>query len=670
MKKICHSLSSNYHIENNDNNNFLFRITEEMATIMRIQIINYNINQKKDIFNDKDVNVSLESSSDETDECNADMFSELYAYVECLEELQYCEGQQLEIPNETLKKDKFDQNYNEMISIGNELKVRFDTLMNASDSVMPSEIARGWCILAYAKIQFVLYLDIQTSIHYTRSLLSSTNRLIEASVQGAGDVYENQHKVVDYEFLLLRFESLLLMIELYDHVGATDKVISYVAEAKSMTEKMEIEGHEEVSILPAILQLHCIRIWYRLGSSKWTTIDTANSCNNNNNYDSYVIKKTRSLIYCLKSFLLQSETSSNTVDSNFTFRRLNLCWDISTVGMARIHSYMPKYWRHKLLCYHRTPSDLADFQSKISCLNNNDYQANEDNFRRQAVPSFDILRLIRRVSAIDHCKIRYLSYGEKDGSDVVKNNDVGLARKMKDVQHSFLHSFALLSGSCHVSSEACLYSREADGMSSLEQVCTLVRRCCNGEDAALQNLQRQLSDISQNNNCTICSISLESIYTKQLIIGRYENEFGALVCTLGVSAELEEIITQWDESMEVNKKLLRQTSVFLPSENPSTSSSTTNDDRSMGVLKWSESEKKSWWQKRKQSDDEMKKMLHILQRHLGPWRCMLRANKRQHHHHPPNKEMEKAFRDVETTLANKIVEYCGTKQKNEPSHKI
>ena len=151
----------------------------------------------------------------------------------------------------------------------------------------------------------------------------------------------------------------------------------------------------------------------------------------------------------------------------------------------------------------------------------------------------------------------------------------------------------------------------------------LLRRACGGDGEALQSTASLCTEIlAQAAQASAAGgVDVEGDIVKApaagaitfatiertsgcLLLGRLDAG-GVYVVALPVATEMSALLASWHAASARGKALLQRTS------DPSR------------VSAWTESEKRDWWGRRQEADDDIADALDRLQDLLGPWRCLL-----------------------------------------------
>ena len=195
-------------------------------------------------------------------------------------------------------------------------------------------------------------------------------------------------------------------------------------------------------------------------------------------------------------------------------------------------------------------------------------------------------------------------------------------------ESSALISFICGASSCFVSLE-CDFERRAPSIceknhsgsskvcitaSSFSRFIDVVEQSVRGDIASCVLIQQRLRkwlryatpvELSPSSSSAVCFACIEPT-TDSLLLGRLDGA-QEYVVSIPIGNAMATFLAEWRTNMESGEALLRQT---------------TNSEV---VSKWTEKEKKVWWDRRTQHDSTLADMLHRLQGLLGPWRFLFGA---------------------------------------------
>jgi hypothetical protein len=112
----------------------------------------------------------------------------------------------------------------------------------------------GWIYLFYARILFFQFGDIYETMVYCRLALSYCSHA-KSTVSSGGN-----NNSIPIEWISPKFEVILLLAEVYEFMGKTQKTVDFLSESYALTMKFHY--------LESLYSLHSFRIFYRLQSSR------------------------------------------------------------------------------------------------------------------------------------------------------------------------------------------------------------------------------------------------------------------------------------------------------------------------------------------------------------------------------------------------------------------
>eukprot|EP01041_Mallomonas_annulata_P004052 gene4052-8059_t len=416
---------------------------------------------------------------------------------------------------------------------------------NTTTNVSVSSAVRAWCSVAYARLLFVLYLDVSSAFYWCRLAITISNPTTTATLP----LPSPNTQTVQRQYVLVRLESFLLLADLLDHCGSPDSALGYLAEAKTMaltitgTGTMMASTRENrrrgvTDTLSGLVCLHELRILCRVGSSRVETVYdtiaqlTPSNCSSNCSGKNNKMIESHNLISMIQSASVilrkhYSPTSSSTSTLTLKlirdkemkerevlpmFRFLSVIWtdmdfgnitdedkDICKVNCG-FHCYLPHSLRNEIKSFldpshvdspsfssedsdHALESGLNLLATMQGISNSNDIcDCNGISNGFRVEASFDILRAVRRRTAVLCSTINPITTATTTGNMTISGN--------RNAMSSTLLQFILGASSIGSSVEAVLHGRGrgANGSTALESASTLIRRACANDSSAVSHM--------------------------------------------------------------------------------------------------------------------------------------------------------------------------------------
>ena len=229
--------------------------------------------------------------------------------------------------------------------------------------------------------------------------------------------------------------------------------------------------------------------------------------------------------------------------------------------------------------------------------------------------NFDVLRDLRRRACV---QVATSTGADTDAmlSFVLGASSCGASLECLLESEHFSSSFSV---GQHKDSEVTTATSSARGPHSLlPSVSHLVRRACTGDASALSHiettLKTALTNMAQSTSqsatsspvAAVCFATLERTSGK-LLLGRYDGTCSSVV-VLPLFAEINQVLDDLEAALASSKASLLRTM----------------DAEAVG--RWSDDEKRDWWNERKDGDKAVKTLLKSLEASLGAWKYLLCAD--------------------------------------------
>lgn len=524
------------------------------------------------------------------------------------------------------------------------------------------EIALAWLCIGIAKVLEYFHGKRAAAHKWSRralSLLSKGNQKEDPnlSISRHSVSSSSDHKSAGLSTILPRMEALLLSSDIYEQVGNIETAVSLLADALALA-----QSHPS-AIMTRIYNLHSLRIWKSIDSSKYKDIkalspsDMANVISTLRNTDDlwypFVEAACDVLITvliaqhdgCIRS--IGSGDDATTVSALLNFRHLNKMWHIVDIGASS-----------------RSNRAFGDVLRIPACLGIHSKSILDQyiNTLRGMSPTCRY-NISNSLQSDSHEGLQALHTLQQDSISV------SLVRTMRRILSHRLdttsfHSFVLNSSSCSPSMEYLSWSGnstasisldtfQANGSSSfysssrivsedkasqmppdgfkamsaladdgskahpvtgsdipspyhcMQMAKELLHNACINDAKSMELLRQFLHQQLLQHNEDVCSIAVLPCRTI-LAISRYFSVIDqAVVIHLQVNEELEDVLEEYDMIMKENDRLL----------------SATYDEGTVG--KMTEKAKKEWWNQRQENDKAMQEFLIRLENMLGGWKFLL-----------------------------------------------
>jgi hypothetical protein len=417
----------------------------------------------------------------------------------------------------------------------------------------------SWICLVASKVLMICWMKHKLAIAWAKKALSY---LAEEK-----NIKKPTLSICTPGSLLVRFESMLLISELYEQMGQFDRCVPYLSEARSIaTATKSLEG---INYLEVIYSLHAVRIWERTDSNRFShcieLLQTFSRCKDYTR--PFLIRSCLDFI----TYALEGNSEDAFDRSTPFFRYICFQYDTfriegctsRTIQLEKFHTSLHPSARYRLMMY--LLSSEALIHLTLPLLSNSYGGALT---KPQDETMFHIVNDFLDVFDV----VRYLS--RKMSLEVMRN-----ARDERGIM-----SILLQANSCSTS-----IVPWRDDLASL----------AGGLLPALQSHCKTL----QRKRQIIHTLCYEK-YHGYLLIGRNCDEDSYCVALPTSVSNLE---TVWGNLLKENSLQLTQTL------------------DAADVNQWSESRKKEWWIQRQRLDEDMKSFTVELQEKIGIWRCLFTA---------------------------------------------
>lgn len=465
----------------------------------------------------------------------------------------------------------------------------FGSLSENAYSVIPSNtrlcstghvLLKTWICLLAGKVYLYHFSAHRQSYLWIRKALNMILPLSD-TVLGPG---------FSLDIALPRLEGVLLLAEVHEQCGNIDSTLAYISEAYA-TSKLGSNA------LHNIVSLHCMRIWYRMDSARFSLAleelcQVDNESNNMEHLYDDVSKSIKKAARCLSSLLLLNEDDkySETDNNKMHFRHVVRSWDIDRLKEFSSRGAVESNpWG----VYNTNISDELRDELHTLFSNGNSAIVEYINVMKRLECSycFDVIRNVRRRACVDIANGKF-------GEELKISQSIKISTSM--------FTFILGSASCGISTE-CLLEKETSS-SKRGVVADAIRKACIGDRAAIDDIFYQFDtlldgSLSSCNYKKICFLTLEES-SNTLMIGSYDRS-SPTVATLPIGKAILDVITRWNELMTKSKDNLQKTMDIEK------------------VNKWSDEEKRNWWNNRKKSDEEISEVLAHIESLLGDYKHIL-----------------------------------------------
>eukprot|EP01036_Dinobryon_divergens_P025541 gene25541-34098_t len=465
-----------------------------------------------------------------------------------------------------------------------------------------------WLTITCAKTLFIGFYDPVLSYQWAKRFFPGSKVL--------GGI--PSHLSADLVPLVL--EAVLLLAELHEHTGNVDSCLSYISEAIALT-KVQDRDTESCTVLTTyhnLVTLHAVRIWFRLSSPRFLSYLEETLIVEDQNRTSMkddISNRGRQVLWSIADSLNLDidkdyrTSTSREVEHHSSFRFVSYFWDLTGI-------------RNRCSSWAASSSsdcgDVSEEAARMKAFGKNSI------FHTYLPPPIrnDYLRLDLQGSnsnclmvssssspggAATSCTTTSVC-GEILAYDVQRD----MRRKIsREVLRRRNESSALLSFICGASS--CFVSLES--ASSFSRFIELVGQSIRGDITSCVSVQQRLRQWlryatplgSSPSSSAVCFACIEPT-TDSLIVGRLDGAHEYVVSIPIVGDSMTTFLSSWKSNMECGEALLQQTT------------------DSAVVSKWTEKEKKLWWDKRTHYDSTLAELLHRLQGILGPWRFLFGAH--------------------------------------------
>jgi hypothetical protein len=554
-----------------------------------------------------------------------------------------------------------------LLSVGS---VSSSTPPSSSVSLAPGSIAadtpnsiplstplKGWLTLLTAKTLLYAGGDHQKAYTWVRKSLAYM-----APAGGSSSSADKRGNLgmggscLSLDKCLPRLEGLLLSADLYEQTGNRESCLSYISEATSISKTTS-------KAFSSIVAMHSLRLWQRMRSSRFASALNELSEDAGDNEDSVdaftddvsnQIKSACKVLAGLLSTEVQvngEHNHSSTLD-HLQYRHLNHCWDpqllqgqsinvlnttrklCHTIFLTNDRILLNQFWGLSKSCMGLMATCSSGGRNDEKC---NSHKTLSDYSQQLLIKmkdslSFDLIRDLRRVSCLH-------SLHQSIGDNVTIDNKGNERQKIGnnvdnsgDHNNNFINamrSFILGASSCSTALECSMSKSKPNTLPSVNSIpheilessttasnetvpvvsnelpnelpdvmmaSKLIRGACCKDNTALHTIQKIIENFAISGNA-VCFAIIEPS-TRNLIVGRYDKA-GPVVVSLPIADELNLFLTEWNSCMEKVTELLKRSSA--------------------SGTKWTEIEKRAWWEERSNSDILIGTLLFKLENLLGQW---------------------------------------------------
>lgn len=437
----------------------------------------------------------------------------------------------------------------------------------------------SWIALLYGKIQIFLTDCLSEALIWTKNVLS----LRETGSHRFG---------ISVDTLEIGVEAMLQMSDIYESIGAVEKCLSYLAEARILSST----EFGTLTYLPKLFSLHGLRIWKRTGSSRFHSevekLSLKPLIPHSTHNILHKIAHTAEIIRNLFTF----DSKTQTIQDNFRYRYMNILWGLSTRSENQPSEMLPISPVGRSLCLEFGLPHTSDNHlfSGFSTITDDDFVNIFSTSKLLRTEYFDIQKQARRRVALD---ILLNTFDHQTSSSTRHSHPSSL--------QSFLTWFAAAS-SCQPSIENILKNRSETETPHLRMALLRIKNIFAGEISILQETKCQLHRLCDDRSrLIICNLVFDHS-NRRIMLSRFDH-LHSFTISLGshIYASLMQLMEEWDHLMSSNKTQLAETSDI---------------DK---VQSWKPADKKRWWIERENLDMQIQRILQSVENVFGVWKCLL-----------------------------------------------
>lgn len=405
-------------------------------------------------------------------------------------------------------------------------------------------------------------------------------------------IFSSEMSEMPTPLLLIRFEAMLLIGELYEQMGLVDRALPYLADARSSATALT----PETACL--VYNLHITRVWQRLNSSRFyeylEIIKNPYAAEKIYVENASAVVRLKKLVVdmgqMIDSALIDASTQLD-LTSLCAFRNLWWQFDFQPFVVGTYHTALSPLLRRRL-------RDFFEHCGKADSTLDT-HVVGQLAVRIKDI--FDVVRDVRRYMAV------HSIYGNSNifapffyavsscATSIAPNRDAVLP----------LPTSCAASPSQMTMSNCALLTMQSDD----HKILTAVQEYLSSSiesifDTNAVTIGRSENCSHQRNYAVIYSLVMEHT-GKRVILSRFDSIFGTLSAIVPCYEHLNNTIKKWNSLMQLNEQQLKAT---LFAED---------------IKKWGTKDKKKWWDDRSSLDDSMNSFGEEMLADLGCWRCML-----------------------------------------------